>query len=324
VDAVTTLDNKINIEKLLIHYGFQNIKNDGNMIRCSCAIHGGNNHTAFVVNRETGLWYCHTGSCGGGDAYTLVQKMENLDFSSAVQFIATFFNVDISNLKIKERQPSYIENIKKFLSLMRDKDKEYPEFQITEEMKDVVKFRNFQESTLTYFGVKYVKNITLKKKVEGGYYTLQNRLVFPIIFMGRMIGASLRRLNKKDFPKWSHQNIDTGDILYNYDNVILAKEIVICEGIPDVMAFHELGIPAVCTFGAHITHKQYKLLLKTGADLILAFDGDEAGHIATKKAIDLFKYKANISLITFLNGEDPENISREELYERYVNRKKYL
>jgi DNA primase len=321
VDAVTTLNDKVDIEKLLVHYGFQNLNSDGNMIRCSCKMHNGNNPTAFVVNRDTGLWYCHTGSCGGGDAYTLVQRMENTSFPNAVRFIATFFNVDISELNIRERQPSYIANIKKFLSLMRDKDKEYPEFQINEEMRDVAKFRNFQESTLAYFGVKYLKRITLSKKVEGSY-TLQNRLMFPINFMGRMVGASLRRLSSKDFPKWSHQNIDTGNFLYNYDNIILAREIVVCEGITDVMAFHELGIPAVATFGAHITHKQYKLLLKTGADIVLAFDGDEAGQLAKKKAIELLKNKANISIIAFLPGEDPENIPREILYERYTNRKR--
>ena len=96
-----------------------------------------------------------------------------------------------------------------------------------------------------------------------------------------------------------------------------------CEGIVDVMAFYEIGIPAVCTFGANITDKQYSLLIKTGADLVFAYDGDKAGIKVTNKAIEMFKNKANISVIEFSEGKDPANISRKELLELYERRKRY-
>ena len=64
MDAVTLLIKHLDAEKLLEHYDFDRIKSDGDMIRSSCKIHGGNNPTAFVINKETCLWYCHTSDCG--------------------------------------------------------------------------------------------------------------------------------------------------------------------------------------------------------------------------------------------------------------------
>ena len=153
--------------------------------------------------------------------------------------------------------------------------------------------------------MKFAKQIELDKK-NGDKYVLFNRLVFPIIYSDVQIGASLRRTKSSDYPKWSHQpaNIDTGKILYNYDNAKHSSKIV--EGITDVWAYHEIGVDAVATFGAHLTKDQYKLLLTTGADIILSYDGDDAGRLANQKAKDMLKNKANVKEVIFNQGNDPE------------------
>lgn len=323
MDAVTLLNEHIDIEKLLHHYNFDRVTNNGGMIRACCKIHDGNDPSSFVANQETNLWYCHS-NCGGGDAYTLVQHMEECDFYTAVRWIADFFGVDIKNLRITERKIEYIQELKNWMNVMRGKKKkDFQLYQIKEEIREVTKFRNFDANTLRHFGLGYVEKVSLNKR-NGDEYTLEHRLTFPIIFGGLQIGISFRRLRNRDYPKWSHQpvHLQTRDILYNYDSVINQPRIVITEGITDVWAFHEINVPAVATFGAHITKEQYKLLLKTGADLIFAFDGDDAGQKAFKKAIEMFKYKANVEHVEFDEGEDPESISREVLKEKYEQRKR--
>jgi len=118
MDAVTLINAKLDVMKLLKHYNFDHIKEDGQFIRSSCKIHGGNNPTAFVINQETGLWFCHT-NCGGGDIYTLVQKMENIDFFSAVRWLSSFYDVDITNAAIIDRKENYLEDIKKFIQIVK-------------------------------------------------------------------------------------------------------------------------------------------------------------------------------------------------------------
>lgn len=324
MDAVTVINNNLDVEKLLNYYGFENIKSNGNTIRCCCKIHGGNDDTAFVINTETGLWYCHTGGCGGGDIFTLIQIMEKVDFITSVRWLSNFFNIDIQGMDIKERTENYLKEIKKFILMMRKRSKkQFEEFFIKENIREVTSFRQFKEETLQHFKLGYVESVTLIKKNKEEY-KLFNRLVIPIIFKGLQIGLSFRRIKSTDFPKWSHQpvNLEAGEILYNYDATTNQPIIVICEGITDVWAFYEIGVVAVATLGAHITEQQYKLILKTGADVVLAFDGDEAGRLATQKALKMFKNKVNLSQITFNEGEDPESIEREELKKRYDFRRR--
>lgn len=324
MDAVSLIVQHLDVEKLLEHYQFDHIHSDGDIIRACCKMHGGNNPSAFVINREKGLYYCHTGNCGSGDAFTLVQHFEECDFASAVRFLASFTGVDITNLHITERKTEYVEELKKFVKLIKsNKKKELKSFTIDEEIKEVLKYRSFTESTLRHFNLGYVESVKLNKR-DGEEYSLYNRLVFPIIFNNIQVGMSFRRIKNTDVPKWSHQpaSIETGNFLYNYDNAKKESVIVICEGYLDVWAYYEIGIPAVATFGAHISDEQYKLLLKTGADLVLSFDGDDAGRLATSKAEKLFKYKANLSVVHFNEGEDPESITREELRGRYDARER--
>jgi DNA primase len=165
---------------------------------------------------------------------------------------------------------------------------------------------------------------------------MTNRLLFPIRFKHTLLGVSLRRIKASDNPKWLHQpaHIDTRELLYNFDACENADTIVITEGIVDVWAYHELGIHAVATFGAHLTDEQYRMLMRTGADLVWSYDGDDAGRIATQKAVlgykdksgkfikGMFQNKANNFIVEFADGEDPASISREELKRRYENKRR--
>lgn len=319
MDAVSVINEHMDVVKLLEHYDFDHIHFDGDIIRTCCKIHGGNNPSAFAINKETGLWYCHTGDCGGGDAYTLVEKMENIDFPSAVRWLANFYGIDIASLQITERKEEYLTDLKKFIKAVKGRrKKEIPSFTIREEVKEVTKYRGFAQETLSHFKLGYVEKVVLNKR-NGEEYVLFHRLVFPIIFNGEQVGISFRKTKSTDFPKWSHQpaSIETGNLLYNYDSAKNSHIIVICEGISDVWAFYEIGVTAVATFGAHVTEEQYRLLLKTGADLVFAFDGDDAGRKATQSAMQMFKHKANLYLLNFADGEDAENIKRERLQEYY-------
>lgn len=326
MDAITHINQNLNVEKLLNHYGFEHIQADNEFIRSCCRLHNGNNPSAFVINKNTGLWFCHTSDCGGGDIFTLIERLEGFskkDFPKTIHFVADFFDLNIDGLEIYDRKPNYITEIQKFIQLMKvNKKKKLSEFSLSEEVKQVLQYRDFLPDTLSFFNLGYVDSIRLNKK-SGEIYTLYRRLVFPVSFNGIQVGVSLRRVNNNDQPKWSHQpvNVNFGDFLYNYDNAKSANEIVICEGITDVWAFHECSIPTVATFGSHITNEQYKLLLKTGANLTFSFDGDEAGYIATNKAINMFRNKANIKQIIFKPNQDPASISRKELFNLFEQRK---
>ena len=261
----------------------------------------------------------------GGDVFTLVQIMEKIDFYSSIRWLSNFYSIDITNLELADRKNSVRKELDRFVqAIISRRKKEFDIFTTSSEIHKVQSYRGYIPETLEYFDVGFVKSIELEKK-GGGNYTVNDRIVFPIHFKNNNIGISLRRTKTADYPKWSHQplSIETGEILYNYDSTGGVLSVAIVEGIPDVLAFYEIGVTAVATFGAHLTDAQYKLLLRTGADVVLAYDGDKAGRSATDKALKLLKGKANLSVIQFEEGQDPDNLKREELLKLYDSRQKY-
>ena len=328
MDAVSVIKNNMDVEHILNYYGID-FKEFGGYIRCACPIHKGDNPTAFVVNEDF-LWVCHTNSeCGAGDVFTFVEKMEDMTFPQAVDKVAQILKIDIDNLIIAERKNDYLKEIEKFMRYIKSRKvkkdiKEYvPK---TEDETSVRRFRDFKEETLRHFDLTYTKKIELEKK-DGGVFNLYNRLIIPIYINNVKIGVSLRKVKGTDNPKWFHapHTLQTGNILYNLDACKLYDEIIICEGMFDVWRWYEAGFEnAVCTFGAHLTEEQYRTILRSGKDVIWSFDGDEAGIAATKKAIDMLKYKANQWIIKMPDGLDPGSCEIQELQRLYEKREKIL
>lgn len=310
----------LDVEKVLKYYNFHEDTNcSGDIIRTNCMIHGGDNTSAFAINRETGLWFCHTGDCKGGDIFNLIEKLEDVDFKTSVNILSNILDVNVEGLKTQRIKTKNEKEMETFIKAIKSTSVvDFKPFEFNTPTTCIAKYRNFLKSTIEDFRMSFAREVDLERS-DGSNYKLFDRLIFPIMKNNVMIGASIRRTKNADFPKWSHQpkGIKTSEILYNIDNVLNCEEIVVVEGILDVWAFHELEIPSVCVFGSSISKKQYAQLLKLGANLIFAFDGDEAGRKATKDAIELFRYKANMSVINFDEGEDPENITREELMLKY-------
>lgn len=328
MNAVDIIKNNMDVETILDHYNIK-YRYFGDYIRCACPIHGGDNPTAFVINSDF-LWACHTSDCGAGDVFTLVEKLEDMPFPQAVKKVATILDIDIENMEIAERKNDYVKEIEKWLKYVKSKKSaniKHEEYKINAEMISIKNFKGFGEETLNHFGAKYIESITLNKKHEEGTFTLHERVAIPIYENGIMIGASLRKIRAKDNPKWFHipNTIETGKLLYNIDACRNSSYIIVCEGIFDVWRWWEAGFPStVCTFGAHLTDEQYRLILRSGKDVIWSYDNDDAGINATNKAIAMLRYKTNQWKIKLPEGKDPGDCNIDELQELFTNKERVL
>ena len=256
--------------------------------------------------------------------------MEDIEFPQAVKKVAEILGVDIENLIIAERKNDYIKEMESFLRYIKSKkkeDKEYNEYTLKANLKTVRQFRDFEEETLRHFGLMYTKQVQIERKSKDGEFTLYERLAIPIYKDNVRIGYSLRKIRATDNPKWFHipHTMETGEILYNLDACKNHNEIIVCEGIFDVWKWREAGFEnAVCTFGAHLTEMQYRLLLRSGKDIIWSYDGDLAGLNATKKALEMFRWKVNQWVIEMPDGADPGSLKASELKELYIKRERIL
>lgn len=311
---------------ILEYYDFKNIKETDEEIRSCCGIHNGNNPTAFVWNKSNNLWYCYTGDCYGGDVFTLIQKIENVNFITSVKRAAEILGLNITGMKIEKHSDFVLKDTRKWLNYMkRRKNSTLKEYTLsyTKYRTNDSNFKRFSEETITFYNAKFCNVYPTEKTL---FY---NKLVIPIYFKNVLCGVALRDTTEKSKLKWIYQpkGLEINKLLYNYDLAISSikeqnlSEIILVEGIFDVWAFHNIGLDnAVAILGSSLKKEQEAILLKSGLDLILAFDGDKAGRKCNEAVTNSFKYKSNITTITFPEGIDPANCTKEDLTYYYINR----
>jgi DNA primase len=285
---------KENIKILLENHGAKQITDYGDSFRSTCPLHGGQNPTSFVWNYMNGLWYCFTDCGTGGDIFDFIADVYDLsvehEFKTIIQRTAEELHIDISNLELGERTSAILRENRQWLEFIsRRQIKDNPPFDISRigEQFYLNSYRNFTKETIDFF--------------KGRYSNIFNRIVVPLIDRnGEIIGVSMRRINEAEQSKWLHRpkHVNTRTLLYNQCNVTPDKPLFIVEGAFDVWNLHQMGITnVVATLGAHLTEEQKQMIIQQYIDVVLAYDSDMAGKMATKKAIDMLKHCVNLSVL---------------------------
>ena len=116
----------------------------------------------------------------------------------------------------------------------------------TEEAALFMKSRGFTADTISAMGVFFCNNFAFGK--EGDAWITPPAIVFPYYENDMIVNYKIRAIDKKDFRQAKGVNKKPcRPTLYNIDRVYKGwgkkKEIIICEGEFDVMAFFEAGFP---------------------------------------------------------------------------------
>jgi DNA primase len=176
---------------------------------------------------------------------------------------------------------------------------------------------------------------------QGRFYDrFRNRLIFPIRDdRGRVVAFGGRILSSEtqDEPKYlnSPENpvFHKGRMLYQIARAREAcrqiRQVVLVEGYMDLLAFHAQGFyRVVATLGTALTPHQVRLLSRQMDEVILAYDGDEAGERAMLRALPLFLQEdLAVSCIRFPDRMDPDDFLRTKGlggFENLVQRREEL
>lgn len=94
----------------------------------------------------------------------------------------------------------------------------------------------------------------------------------------------------------------------HYEFIKQKKEIILCEGFFDVIAFFKLNKKnVVATMGTQLTQQQINLFKKNVENVLVAYDGDSSGKEAALKISQILNYNGFIVKILFLNQNmDPD------------------
>lgn len=169
------------------------------------------------------------------------------------------------------------------------------------------------------------------------YDRFRNRLIFPITDeRGRIVAFGGRSLaaGTQDEPKYLNSPetpiYHKGRMLYQLararSECRQVRQVLLVEGYMDLLSIYASGFyRVVATLGTALTIHQVRLLARTVDEVILAYDGDDAGERAMLKALPLFlQQELAVSCVRFPNGMDPDDFLRanglEGLQELIANR----
>lgn len=182
-----------------------------------------------------------------------------------------------------------------------------------------------KQATQSAFSNEIILSSGLAKTNEnkGIYDAYRNRVIFPIFGLnGKVIAFAGRHLiNDPKSPKYVNS---PETILYHKSNELyglnFAKseirhtdKVYLVEGYTDVISMHQAGIEnVVASSGTSLTEQQIRQIKRFTENVIVLYDGDNAGIKASLRGVDmLLEQGLNVRIVLFPDGEDPDSFSQK-------------
>lgn len=272
---------------------------------------------SFHVIPDKQMCYCF-GCKKGGGVINFVMEIENLSYPDAVRFLAKRANMPVP----EDTQDDGSRLRSRILALNRDAAHFYYEQLHSPAGKAVLEYmqaRKITPKNATNFGLGAASGewdglitamrkkgygdgellaagLAVRGKSGGIYDKFRSRLIFPIIDVRGDVLAFGGRIIDKDSDAAKYMNTPETAV-YSKRRVLyglnLAKKskrenIILVEGNIDVVMLHQAGFDNTCaSMGTALTPEQIRLLSRYTKEIVLCYDNDDAGKIATQKALSL-------------------------------------
>ncbi|MGH2700049.1 MAG: DNA primase [Actinomycetota bacterium] len=324
--------------------GYTALKRGGtNTMKGLCPFHS-EKTPSFTVDRARGLFYCF-GCQVGGDLYKFVEKIENLPFPEAVEWVARRFAFE---LRYEEMRPGeqaarglkarLLEANAEAAAFFHKNLMEAPE---AVEARRYLKGRGFGREVasrwlLGYapgrnalcrhllgkgFSEKEIEQADLGKRNDRDrslYDSFRQRIIFPTWnLQGAVVGFGARAmgdvqpkyLNTSETPVFSKSRVMYG-LNRAKSSIARGADALVVEGYTDVIALQEAGVEeAVATNGVALGETHFEQLKKFGQRAVLMLDADAAGQGATERSFGTHhRLGIEVLVATLPPGRDPADV----------------
>ena len=271
---------------------------------------------SFSVSPDKQIYYCF-GCKKGGGVVNFIMEEENLTFPDAVRFLAKRAGMEVPE-EDGDREAG--RRRQRLLDLNRDAARFY--YQLLQQpegraVREYLDRRQIKRSTAVKFGMGasldswdtlltamtkkgYTKRelldagLVVQNKSGGLYDKFRNRLMLPVIdTRGDVVAFGSRVLDKSE-PKYMNSSetpvYSKRRVLYGLNLAKKTKRpnIILCEGNLDIVTLHQAGFDnAVASMGTALTVEQTRLLSRFTKELVLCYDNDNAGKVATERALQI-------------------------------------
>ena len=300
---------------------------------------------SFIVSPSKQIWKDFS-SGKGGNVIAFLMEHEQFNYPESIRYLANKYNIEIietaeSAENVEER------NERESLFIINSYALSYFEeiYSKNDRIKKYLIDRGLSESTIQNFSLGYsndFQNEFYKSASNMGYsdnfleetgLVLSNadkkidrfrgRIIFPIkSIAGRIVGFGGRIVDStKKIAKYInspeskiYNKSKTLYGIYESKQFIVRDDVcLLVEGYMDVIQLHEHGIKNVlASSGTSLTKDQIILIKRLTSNIIILFDGDQAGLSASLRSIDMILEEGlNIKICSFPDGEDPDSFVKK-------------
>lgn len=308
-----------------------------------CPFHG-EKTASFSVAPDKGIYYCF-GCHKGGGVINFQMEIEGLSYPDAVRALAKRAGLEVPD---DEQYQSRYRQQERLWALHKEAARFFHSKLYEPQGAAALSYalnRGMSKATLINFGIGYApdswtdlvdalrkKGYTDEELKDSGLVTVsqkngrifdrfRDRLMFPIIDVrGNVIGFG-GRIMKNDPNAAKYLNSPETLIFNKRKNLFglnVSKKsklgyLILVEGYMDAIALHQYGFDcAVASLGTSLTEEHALLLSKYTEQVVLIYDGDEAGQRAAQRAIPMLeKAGLQVKVLRMKDAKDPDEFLKK-------------
>ena len=317
---------------------YVNLRRSGANLFGLCPFHG-EKTASFSVAPDKGIYYCF-GCHKGGSAVNFMMEIEGLSYPDAVRALAKRAGMEVPE---DEQHQSRYRQQERLWALHKEAARFFHACLLEPGGAAALKYaqdRGMPKSTIINFGIGYAPDswsslvdhlrkkgytdqelrdsglVSISKKNGNLFDRFRDRLIFPIIDVrGNVIGFG-GRIMKNDPNAAKYLNSPETLIFNKRKNLFglnIAKKtklpyMILVEGYMDAIALHQYGFDcAVASLGTSLTEEHAVLLSRYTENVVLIYDGDEAGQRAAQRAIPMLeKAGLQVKVLQLKDAKDPD------------------
>ena len=340
-DTLNAIRNRVDIVDLIgRHVG---LKKAGRTWKGLCPFHG-EKTPSFIVSPDRGTYHCF--GCGeGGNVFGFLMKHDGMTFPEAARSLAAEVGIEVPEFGGGPERGllDEIYRANKAARAFYQAELRGPRGAAA---RAYVAKRGLSDEHVARYGIGFAPEswdalsavmrrekiapeaaeraglIRARDRGDGHYDLLRNRLVFPIEdARGRTIGFGGRALAKDQEPKYLNTPESPvyrkREAFYGFPSALESlrarERAVIVEGYFDRIAMDLAGVgEALATCGTALSEDHARALRRRVRDVVLFFDGDEAGQRAMLRSLEmLLPQGLRIAAATIPGGLDPDEFLAE-------------
>ena len=335
---------------------FVNLRKAGVNYKGLCPFHD-DKTPSFMVSPARQICKCFACG-EGGNAVNFLMKHEQITYPEALRWLAKKYNIEIQERELtddekreqSERESMFVVNewaCQYFHEILKNdvdgiaigkqyfrsrgiRDDIIEKFQLgfalskRDAMCNEAKRKGFQDEFLVKTGLAI-------QNERGIYDRFAGRAMFPwlnvsgkvVAFGGRKLDAATKGVQQKyvnspDSEIYHKERELYG--IYQAKKAIVKEDCVyMVEGYTDVIAMHQCGLEnVVANSGTALSNHQIRLLHRFTQNIVLLYDGDEAGIHAAMRGTDMLLAEGmNIKVLILPDGDDPDSFSRKHTADEF-------